>query len=135
MVQRIHDSSEGLSGKQDASQPQNARFYLFLKPNNKHNVELGVCSLYRRQKATAHTQIQLGHKTTSAPVPSRLIHTSLPHCFTVLLSFCSLRKSTISVHAEFVDRAFKTLRRRHVLKCRLQCSYVPVPPPYQIPNL
>jgi len=29
MVQRIHDSSEGLSGKQDASQPQNTRFFIY----------------------------------------------------------------------------------------------------------
>lgn len=135
MIQRIHDSSEGLSGKQDASQPQNTRFYLFFKPNNEHSVELGVCSLYRRQKATAHTQIQLGHAPTSAPVPPQPIHTSLPHCFTILLSFCSLRKSTISVHAEFVGRAFKTSHRRHVLKCCVQRGHFPVPPPHQIPNL
>jgi len=97
MVQRIHRSSEGLSGKQDASQPQNARFFLKKKPNNEHSAELGVCSLYRRQKATARTQIQLRHETTSAPVPSRLTHTSLQHCFTILLSFRGLRKSTIYV--------------------------------------
>ena len=86
-----------------------------------------------KKRRTAHTQTQLGQETTSASVPSRLIHTSLPHCVTVLLSFCSLCKSTISVHDEFFGRPFKISHCRRVLKCRLQCSYVPVTPPYQIP--
>jgi multisubunit Na+/H+ antiporter MnhC subunit len=57
-----------------------------------------VCCTEDKKRRTAHTQTQLGHETTAAPVPSRLIHTSLPHCVTVLLSFCSLCKSMISVH-------------------------------------
>jgi hypothetical protein len=74
MVQRIHDSSEGLSGKQDASQPQKARFYFLFKPNNEHSAELGVCSLYRRQKRRhARNNISASSITTHTHFPAALL--------------------------------------------------------------